>query len=91
MREKEIHLKFRLLNCLQTIVDIEDDLSLSRVDDFFLREFRMLKKVIARIDAYDLNEEDVSRVEKAASTFLQELSVPLKSMHGRSVSGRRVH
>jgi hypothetical protein len=70
-------LQLRLLNCLQTILEMEEELGPTSLDMNLTHELRTLKAVIRRIDQLEVSEMDVSRVEQATAHFLQELSGPL--------------
>lgn len=70
-------LRFRLVNCLQTIIDLEPDLEQMDLGEKLEKEIKVLKTVIRKIDQYIVDEEDVLRVEEATSVFLEELRLPM--------------
>lgn len=63
----------RITNCLQTILDLEPQLENLELGEALLEEFNVLKSFLGKIDAVDVAEEDVERIEKATANFLQEL------------------
>nr|WP_243366297.1 hypothetical protein [Fundidesulfovibrio soli] len=66
----------RIVNCLQTILELEP--LLQRIDSgsMLLPEFKVLKSFLNEMDGIDLDEEDVARIENATERFLQELKTP---------------
>ncbi len=67
----------RVLNCLRTILDLESDLDTAGMGDSLVEEFKDLKKIVAKTNAWDLEETDVQRIERATAAFLSELELPL--------------
>ena len=88
MSEGNSGLRLRLVNCLQTIIDLEPDLAQLDLGDKLEREIDVLKSVIKKIDQFRVEEEDVLRVEEATSVFLQELRFPLACKEQGKASGR---
>jgi len=77
MDSKTNILQSRLLNCLETIIELERDLERLDLGHVLLSEFSQLKDFMARIDQVSVDEEDVRRIEAATSNFLDELKIPL--------------
>lgn len=77
MDSKTSILQSRLMNCLETIIELERDLERLDLGHVLLSEFSQLKDFMERIDQVSVNEEDVRRIEAATSNFLDELKVPL--------------
>jgi hypothetical protein len=73
-------LQHRLLNCLQTIIDLEEELGSRDVDINLSQELGTLKRVMLHIDQLEISEIDVQRVEQATTRFLEELSGPLQDL-----------
>jgi hypothetical protein len=73
-------LQHRLLNCLQTIIDLEEELGARDVDINLSQELGTLKRVMLHIDQLEISEIDVQRVEQATTRFLEELSGPLQDL-----------
>jgi hypothetical protein len=73
-------LQHRLLNCLQTIIDLEEELGSRDVDINLSQELGTLKRVMLNIDQLEISEIDVQRVEQATTRFLEELSGPLQDL-----------
>ncbi|MGX9365244.1 hypothetical protein ACTVJH_04295 [Desulfoplanes sp. PS50] len=67
----------RVLNCLQTILDLESDLDTAGMGDGLVEEFNELKEIVTKTTAWDLEETDVQRIERATAAFLKELELPL--------------
>ncbi|SKA71006.1 hypothetical protein [Desulfobaculum bizertense] len=78
MDSKNAVLQTRLLNCLETIVELEQDLERLQLGHVLLDEFSQLKAFMKRIDQVHVEEEDVRRIERATSNFLEELRAPLQ-------------
>lgn len=76
-------LKIRLKNCLRTILELEPELQ-KNGEDYFTPEFSRLKTYLQHVDEMDLVEDDVVRLENAASQFLTELR------HAHYVYGARL-
>lgn len=66
-------LQYRLKNCLQTILDLEEKLSKTHLGPMLLNEFAILKRVFEKLDAVTVDEADVKRIEEATDRFLSEL------------------
>jgi hypothetical protein len=70
----EIHLRIRLKNCLQTILDLKDDMyDLPFVEISMGNELGTLQSFLDNMDAMAVTETDVLRVERATEKFLREL------------------
>ncbi len=85
----ESHLA-RISNCLQTILDLEPELEKLELGKGLLEEFGVLKDFLRRIDTVLLNEDDVSRVESATASFLEELRAPLARVRPNGRFGSRL-
>lgn len=77
MDHKTTALQSRLLNCLETIIELERDLERLELGHVLLSEFDQLKSFVEKIDRVAVDEEDVRRIEAATSNFLEELKGPL--------------
>lgn len=73
-------LHVRLKNCLQTILELEPDMSSLRMRTEFRTELETLKEYLNRVEDLDLAEEDVLRLERATANFLDELRLPLSQV-----------
>lgn len=76
---------YRISNCLQTILELETALKRLEMGHALVKEFVVLKAFLEKIDRVDLREEDVLRIERATSTFLDELKGPLSQAGERSL------
>ncbi len=74
-------LQARVVNCLQTILDLESVLERAGMRDTLRKEFGELKNIMDGIDTLKLQEADVERIERATEGFLHELKTPL-AMNG---------
>lgn len=63
----------RLRNCLQTILELNDGFSSPVLVHAFMQELDLIRNFLLRLDAVELQEEDVLRIEKATEVFLNEL------------------
>ncbi len=79
-------LQLRLRNCLQTIIELEPRMERLPVYVHFQDDIQVLKNCLTEIDHMQLNEDEVLRLEKATTTFLQELWLPLQRTYGGEVS-----
>ena len=66
----------RIMNCLQTILELEPMLRNMDPGHILLSEFKKLKPFLNDMESLSLDEEDVSRIETATERFLQELKTP---------------
>ncbi len=73
-------LHVRLKNCLQTILELEPDMSSLHLRTEFRTELETLKEYLNRVEDLDLAEEDVLRLERATANFLDELRLPLSQI-----------
>lgn len=78
----------RLKNCLQTILDLEPALDRLELGKDLVREFSMLKTFMERLDVVSLAEDDVRRIERATTNFLEELRGPVMAQKPRSERSR---
>lgn len=69
--------KARLMNCLQTILDLESELRSIREAGSILGELTSLRSIMRDLDLKQvkLEEEAVLRIEDATMAFLHELQV----------------
>lgn len=69
--------KARLMNCLQTILDLESELRSIREAGSILGELASLQSIMCDLDLkqVQLDEGDVLRIEDATTAFLYELQV----------------
>jgi hypothetical protein len=72
--------KARLMNCLQTILDLEAELRSIRQAESILRELTSLRSIMHKLDfkSVRLEEDDVQRIESATKAFLHELELHLQ-------------
>lgn len=71
-------LQLRLKNCIQTILELEPDMRAGIWGRHFDEELSTLKIYLQRVDAMDLAEDDVQRLETATAGFLAELGLSRK-------------
>jgi hypothetical protein len=67
----------RIMNCLQTILELEPMLRRLDSGQILLSEFKVLKAFLNDLDGLSLDEDDVARIETATEHFLQELKTPV--------------
>lgn len=72
--------KARLINCLQTILDLEVELRSIRQAESILKELISLRSIMRDLDfkSVRLEEDDVRRIEGATTAFLHELKLHLQ-------------
>lgn len=68
----------RIVNCLQTILELEPMLRRIDTGHLLLSEFKVLKSFLNEMDSIELDEDDVARIEVATERFLQELKTPVE-------------
>lgn len=66
-------LKLRLQNCLQTILELKEDLDSIPFGESFLPELGSLAVFLENLVHIQVSEEEVRRVELATGRFLSEL------------------
>ncbi len=79
-------LQLRLRNCLQTILELEPRMEKLSVYAHFQGDINILKNYLTEIEKMNLCEDDVLRLEKATSTFLNELWLPMQKTYDDEVS-----
>ena len=67
----------RIINCLQTILELEPLLRRLDTGNMLVSEFKVLKAFLSEMDEAPLDEDDVARIEKATERFLCELKSPV--------------
>lgn len=75
------YLQLRLKTCLQTILELEPDLSMLSIQEKFHEELRLIREYLDRLEHIRLSEEEIVRLEHATETFLGELRLPLSRLH----------
>lgn len=71
----------RIINCLQTILELEPLLCRMDTGHVLLSEFKVLKAFLNGMDGVELDEDDVARIETATERFLLELKTPASLTH----------
>ncbi|SME95917.1 hypothetical protein [Desulfovibrio gilichinskyi] len=74
------NLIIRLNNCLETILELEQDLEKLDLNRNFLEELEVLKEFMQKVEKVQINEDDVQRIETATGSFLKELRHPLRQL-----------
>lgn len=74
---REPQRRARLLNCLQTILDLESQLRSIRETKSILKELTSLRSIMHDLNLKQvrLEEDDVCRIESATKAFLKELEI----------------
>ena len=67
----------RIINCLQTILELEPLLRRMDAGNLLVSEFKVLKAFLSEMNEAPLDEDDVARIEKATERFLYELKSPV--------------
>lgn len=75
-QEKQ-NLMFRLNNCLETILELEQELEKLDLSRNFVAELEVLKGFMSKMEKIQVSEDEVKRIESATGNFLQELKLPL--------------
>ncbi|MDD6180570.1 MAG: hypothetical protein ACI33N_02125 [Desulfovibrionaceae bacterium] len=75
----DTNLHSRLKNCLQTILELEDDIREDVQRSAFSEEFNKIRGFLERIEQMQLLEEEVARMERATATFLSELQLAVRA------------
>jgi Leucine-rich repeat (LRR) protein len=85
------NLSARISNCLQTILDLEPDLERLQMGHVLIKEFKVLKTFLSKVERIEIQEQDVRRIETATENFLRELKSPLAILELERVRKRLVH
>ncbi|MGE4292952.1 MAG: hypothetical protein AB7E32_12175 [Desulfovibrio sp.] len=86
---KSVNRVIRITNCLKTILELEPELRKLDLGASLLDEFDFLKRFLEKVDHMQLSEDEVERIERATSKFLEELRLPFAQvMEKRSGSDR---
>ena len=83
-------LNSRLRNCLLTILELEETLTLTHLGPALREEFTTLKQVVQRLEDVQIEESDVCRIEAATSRFLAELKETLEGVESPDFSTTRL-
>ena len=70
----DLSLHSRLRNCLQTILDLKEEMEGFSFGLVFFDEISMIREFLDQIDDMDLCEDDVRRIEGATELLLRELN-----------------
>ncbi|WP_321403971.1 hypothetical protein [Maridesulfovibrio sp.] len=71
------NLVLRLNNCLETIIEMEQELENLDLNRKFIEELEVLKGFMSKMEKIRVSEAEVERIETATDNFLHELRVPL--------------
>ncbi|WP_432736349.1 hypothetical protein [Maridesulfovibrio sp. FT414] len=71
------NLRIRLNNCLETILELEQELEKLDLSRNFIAELEVLKGFMSKMEKIQVSEDEVARIESATGNFLQELKLPL--------------
>ncbi|WP_320169877.1 hypothetical protein [Maridesulfovibrio sp.] len=71
------NLKLRLNNCLETILELEQELEKLDMSRKFIAELEVLKGFMNKMEKIQVSEDEVERIESATDNFLMELKLPL--------------
>lgn len=71
------NLVLRLNNCLETILEMEQELEKLDLNNRFVEELEVLKGFMSKMEKIRVSEAEVERIESATDNFLLELRVPL--------------
>ena len=78
MNGQERHnLRLRLNNCLETILELEQELEKLDLSRNFIQELELLKGFMDKLSKIQVSEDEVERIESATGNFLKELKLPL--------------
>lgn len=80
------NLKLRLNNCLETILELEQELEKLDLSRKFIDELEVLKGFMSKMEKIQVSEDEVERIESATGNFLQELKLPL----GQADSSKKI-
>ncbi len=83
-------LQLRLSNCLQTILELEPALQKLEMGHMLTKELAELKTLIGRLHGVHLAEDDVTRIEHATSSFLDELRMPMSLIEEHGAAKRQL-
>ncbi len=88
---KSSSLAARIVNCLQTILELEPMLRRMDSGQVLLSEFKVLKAFLNDMDNIALDEDDVTRIENATECFLQELKTPATAFRQGETTNVTLH
>lgn len=88
--QNDLILRCRLMNCLETLLELEPALRRLSRENFLAEEFSVIKSFIEAMEELELDEAEVKRIEGATKIFLEELGGPLKLIVAKPKSGRLV-
>lgn len=77
---KAVNRVVRITNCLKTILELEPELRKLDLGSSLLDEFDFLKRFLEKVDHMHLSEDEVERIERATSKFLEELRLPFSQL-----------
>ena len=82
--------KARLLNCLETILEMESQLRSLREAGALMAELSSLRSLIhgLKLERTPVDEADIERIELATTIFLQELGVQFQYLETKPHVGR---
>lgn len=86
----ESYKKARLMNCLETILEMESQLRSLREAGALMTELTSLRSLIhdLKLEQSCLDEADVERIELATTIFLQELEMHFQKLETPSFPDR---
>jgi len=76
----------RLLTCLKTILELEEAVMQLPLGRDIAPEIEQIKEMVGRVRDIEVSESDVSRIEEATRSFLEEIREPLQLSGMSSIS-----
>jgi len=89
--DETMHLQLRLKNCLNTILELEPALEQLELGHMLLKDYATLRSFIEKLEEVALHEDDVQRIERATSNFLEELKLPLAFSEDKAAKRQQLH
>ena len=88
----ELQKKARLMNCLETILELETQLRTVRETGALVSEILSLRTLVRdlKLEQIQLAEAEIQRIEQATTFFLQELEIHFQLLGAKSLSAELV-
>lgn len=81
------HLRLRLKNCLQTILELKGDIDALPFGHVFMADIDNLESFLDKLANIVVSEQEVQRVELATARFLDELN-PVLAQNTLHINGK---
>lgn len=84
-------MRLRIESCVDTILDLNDQLGEGKIKPEIIRQFERLKDTIDKLSEEKVSEEDLHRIEQATNDLLADLQTTFGTAPSLRLDPREWH